>query len=286
MCFFWYPCFTCIKFSMNFYHLRPRHTVLLCAIYALSFSTLFYTFIAESYINSSCILLMSYYYARRKNSAAVVLLGVLAAGVTITNAFLWAIIVFATSTQSLKKRLALLILGGVCFCLAWRCLRQAASFSGTLAVCFGSAENYSDHFPLLTMLRYAFFIFFGSTFFFVDTQNATPLRLSRRRAFVSAFRPTADRGRHGALVRRADCRRHQKGAAIHFCWLPGRAHFQPSTARCAAVRPERRFLYSLHHLSAQLLIAALLLRRKNSPQEHGTRSHRLPYPYFCCAKSY
>ena len=65
------------KILNEFYHLRPRHTVLLCAIYALSFSTLFYTFIAESYINSSCILLMSYYYARRKNSAAVVLLGVL-----------------------------------------------------------------------------------------------------------------------------------------------------------------------------------------------------------------
>ena len=255
------------KILDEFYHLRPRHTVLLCAIYALSFSTLFYTFIAESYINSSCILLMSYYYARRKNSAAVVLLGVLAAGVTITNAFLWAIIVFATSTQSLKKRLALLVLGGVCFCLAVA-LSPAGRifFQDTLAVCFGSAENYSDHFPLLTMLRYAFFIFFGSTFFFVDTQNATPfgdypgdalsflpsappLIVAAMAFWCAVLIAAVIKGRRDPLLLAP------LGVLIFNLLLHGALQYGLKEG----------FLYSLHHLSAQLLIAALLLRPKEQP---------------------
>ncbi len=44
------------------YKLKIKHAMLVCAVYSLSLSTLFYTFVAESYILSALILIMSYWY--------------------------------------------------------------------------------------------------------------------------------------------------------------------------------------------------------------------------------
>ena len=55
------------------YELKPRFALLLCGIYALSFSVLFFTFIAESYALSALLLVLSFYFARRENLPVTVL---------------------------------------------------------------------------------------------------------------------------------------------------------------------------------------------------------------------
>lgn len=252
------------KILDEFYGLPQRRIALLCAVYALAFSSMFYTFVTESYSFSGCILMLTYYCARKKRSAAVTVLGVLAAGVTITNAFLWAAIVLATNTQSLKKRLLLLALGGGCFCVV-AALTPAGRifFRDTLSVCFGSAENYSDHFSPLTALRYALFIFFGSPFFIVDTRDASPFGdyVGDALSFLPSAPPLilAAMGVWCALLLVAALRGRRSSLlpapllvlALNF-FLHGALQYGLKEG----------FLYSLHHLSAQVLIVALLFLPK------------------------
>lgn len=68
------------------YQFDTWHALLVCAVYALSLSVLFYTFTAESYILPALVLTASYWYAGERRTAPTVMLGVLAAGVTIPNA--------------------------------------------------------------------------------------------------------------------------------------------------------------------------------------------------------
>ena len=97
--------------------LSTGHALLVCAVFALSFSTLFYALVAESYIWSALVLLLTFYFVQRQNMPAVVLLGAAAAGITITNAALWAA-ALACSQWSLRRKGAALALGGGTFCAA------------------------------------------------------------------------------------------------------------------------------------------------------------------------
>ena len=97
------------------YGLGQRQSLMACSIYAFAFSTLFYTFVAESYILSALFIIMTFYYSRRQNTPVTVILGVFTAGVTITNAIIWAIIV-ASSGGGWKRRIATLTMGGAAFC--------------------------------------------------------------------------------------------------------------------------------------------------------------------------
>ena len=116
------------------------------------------------------------------------------------------------------------------------------------------------------MLRYAFFIFFGSTFFFVDTQNATPfgdypgdalsflpsappLIVAAMAFWCAVLIAAVIKGRRDPLLLAP------LGVLIFNLLLHGALQYGLKEG----------FLYSLHHLSAQLLIAALLLRPKEQP---------------------
>ena len=67
------------------YRLETWRALLVCAVYALAFSTLFFTFVAESYIISVLMLTASYWYAGERKTIPTVILGALSAGVTITH---------------------------------------------------------------------------------------------------------------------------------------------------------------------------------------------------------
>lgn len=234
--------------------------LMLCAIYACSFSTLFYTFTAESYILSSLLLLLAFTYAP-KNMPITVLLGVLTAGVTITNAFLWALIV-VFSGNNRKKTLLTLLLGGLCFCAAVAVLPIRHAFFGNIfSGALNSAKNYSDHYSILEMLRRGFFIFFGSTTFWLDTADSSPFGDFQGDAL--SFLPSAPGLTVAAMV---------LWCALLLCGI-ARARKDRLLAAPLSVLLfsvllhgvigygiKEGFLYSLHHFSAQILIIGLAVR--------------------------
>ncbi len=150
-------------------------SLLMTGLYSASFSVIFYTFIGESYIISALIIIMSFYYAAEGKGVILTLLGVAAAGVTITNAFIWAIIAFFACPVSIKRRLGILISAGVLFCaVTYVSPVGKAFFSQIISGGIRSANNYSDSFTFSECLKRIFFAFFGSTMFFIHTANASP----------------------------------------------------------------------------------------------------------------
>lgn len=244
------------------YGLKERRALLLCGVHALAFSTLFYTFVAETYILSALLLLMSFYYAGEGNDPATVLLGICTAGVTITNAALWAVIVWLAHRGSWKRRLGLLVLGGAGFCVVTALLPVGNFFfSSIISGGLYSAQSFRDHFGPLELLVRVFFVFFGSTAFFLHTALETPFGDYPGDAL--SFLPSASwpivvlalawvallvwgivRGRRSPLL-----------------WAPlGVLGCNLLLHGVVQYGLKEGFLYSLHHLPAQILLAALALR--------------------------
>ena len=244
------------------YGLGQRRTLLLCAIYALAFSTLFYTFVSETYIWSALILIMTFYYARRGNSPVLVVLGVLAAGVTITNCALWAVIVWLGHPGRRRERALVLLLGGVCFCAVTVLLPVGEFFfANIISGGLGSAQSFRDQFPLGELLVRIFYVFFGSTVFWLDTVSATPFGAFPGDAL--SFLPSAPLpvtlaglGWLGLLVWTAA--RERKNPLL---WTPI-AVLGCNLLLHGAIQYglKEGFLYSLHHWPAQVLIAGLAVR--------------------------
>ena len=251
------------------YGLEQRRALLLCAVYALAFSTLFYTFVAETYILSALVLLMSFYYAREGNGPVTVLLGVCAAGVTITNAALWAVIVWLADPGSRRRRVALLALGGAAFCAVTALLPVGNFFfSKIISGGLSSAESFRDQFsPLETLVR-TFFIFFGSTAFYLDTVQATPFGDYPGDAL--SFLPSASWPIVvlallwvGLLVWAGI-----RGWKSPLLWAPlGVLGCNLLLHGAVQYGLKEGFLYSLHHLPAQILLMALALRREPAETE-------------------
>ena len=85
------------------YRMETGCALLLCGIYAASFSVLFFSFVGESYALSALILALSFYLARRGNGPVTALLGALAAGTTVTNGVLWAAIVLLSGGRVTRQ---------------------------------------------------------------------------------------------------------------------------------------------------------------------------------------
>lgn len=241
------------------YNLQSSICFLVCSLYALAFSTLFYTFIAESYIFSSLVLLMTYYHSRQRHSAITIILGALAAGITITNAFLWAAIVFFSGGE-FKKRFQILISGGILFCMLVAILPiNNGFFTYILPGSLSSASNYSDNFNIQTTALYVFFAFFSSTIFYINTADMSPFGdfIGDALCFIpSASTPIVVLSICWLVVlvfTVYSCRKNSKLYApliviVMNLLLHGVIQYGLKEA----------FLYSLHHFSAQLLIVSLL----------------------------
>lgn len=253
------------KILTELYSIDPLPALLLTACYALAFSTVFYTFIAESFIFSSAALMLTYYCAGRKRPIITVILGALCAGITITNAVAWALIVLFGFPDKLRKRLLILVSGGLLFCaLVSLTPFRTTFFTNILSGGLHSAESYSDHFPLAELLPRVFYIFFGSTFFYLDTFSASPFGQFERDAL--SFAPSAP-----VWV-----------TAVSALWLivlvtalilgeNRKMILAPVAVLCfnivlhGAIQYglKEGFLYSQHHLSAQILIVSVLMSHKS-----------------------
>lgn len=254
------------------YKLGRRRALLLCAIYALAFSTLFFTFVAEHFILSALLIMMSFYYARSRKTWLLVVLGALTAGVTTTNAALWAVIVWFSGepTAGDRRRRALtLFLGGVCFCvLVALSPARTIFFQNIGGGGMNSLQNYSDHYGFFETARRVFFIFFGSTLFYLDTANASPFGEFAGHALSflpsAALPVTAAMVLWTALLARAVGRNHRNRLlwaplAVLLCNLTLHGLLQYGL--------KEGFLYSLHHFPAQILIAALTFKPEDGPSD-------------------
>ena len=258
------------------YGLGERRALLLCGIYALSFSTLFYTFVAETYILSALLLLMTFYFARAGRDWVTVLLGVCTAGVTITNAVLWAVIVWLARRGGWKRRLCLLMLGGGAFCLVTALLPVGGFFfSNIISGGLYSGQSFRDHFGPLELAARVFFVFFGSTSFYLRTAMESPFGdySGDALSFLPAAPwPIAALGLLwvGLLVWGI-----VRGRRSPLLWAPlGVLGCNLLLHGAVQYGLKEGFLYSLHHLPAQILLAALTLREPG-----GRRAEALTWCY-------
>ncbi len=242
------------------YGLDTGRALLMCGIFGLSFSTLFYILVGESYIYSALILLLTFYFARRQNLPVTVALGILAAGITITNGALWAAIVVCSS-GTVRRKLTTLALGGGGFCgvMALTPMR-AFFFTKLIPGALGSANSFSDHFSPLGVVRRVFFAFFGSTSFYLDTmdQSAFGDFVGDAVTFLpSAPIPIVAAGLAWAGLLAWSVWKYRRSPLL---WAPlavlGCNLFLHGALQYGL---KEAFLYSLHHLPAQVCIAALPL---------------------------
>ena len=258
------------------YRLETWRALLVCAVYALAFSTLFYTFAAESYILSALVLTASYWYAGEGKTVPTVLLGVLAAGVTITNAALWAIIVFF-SGGTLRRRVLVLASAGGLFCLSVALLPVRTVFFTTLiSGALGSAQSYSDHFGLAEAAVRTFFMLFCAPFFLLDMAEASPFGDFPGDAL--SFLPSAGVPvvMAGLLWLALLVFSAVKNRRCPLLWAPlGVMTANILLHGAIQYGLKEGFLYCLHHLPAQLLIAALALRPEGKPAVRRTATAAL-----------
>lgn len=245
------------------YKLKLSHNLLLCAIYATAFSTVFFTFIAESFIISALLLMMSYYYIEHGNFPMASILGALTAGITITNAFLWALIVLF-SFNNWKYKLKTIICGGVLFIILVSILPVRSIFwNNIISGSLNSARNYSDNFSIIETISRLFFAFFGSTIFYINTTNASPFDDFRGDAL--SFIPSASLPIiimsflsmvllvYSIIINRKEKSLYPALTVLLFNFLlHGVIQYGLKEA----------FLYSLHHLAAQILIIGHLFKSK------------------------
>ena len=242
------------------YKLKCSRALTMCAVYALSFSALFFTFVAESYILSALLLTASFYFARRHIWIVTAILGVLAAGVTLTNGFTWALIVLLSGDKFWKRAVVVVAAAAVFCALAAALPIRHIFYSTLLSGSAGSLRNYSDRFGFLEVVARAFFAFFGSTFFWLRTDSASPFGDFSGDAL--SFTPAASvpvviasliwlAALVFAVVKfRKDSRLWAPLAVLAAnLLLHGAAQYGLKEA----------FLYSLHHLPAQVLCVSLLL---------------------------
>ncbi len=258
------------------YHIKPLYAELVCLVYAFAFSTVFFTFVAESYILSSLVLMMSYWYAREQRTLPTIVLGVLAAGITITNAVLWAIIVFF-SGGSLRRRIAEFFAAGTIFCLLVAILPiRTVFYSSIFTGAMNSARNYSSHLPVSEAVIWMFSMLICTPFFSIDMVNASPFGDFSGDAL--SFVPVSNAvticfGVMWMIVLLYAIIKCRRSPLILSPLAVLAANFILHGIIQYGLK--EGFLYCLHHLSAQLLIGALLLC-----PEAGKRSNRLAVAAF------
>lgn len=242
------------------YKLKCSRALTMCGVFALSFSVLFFTFVAESYILSALLLTASFYFARRHLWIVTAVLGVLTAGVTLTNGVLWALIVLL-SGDKLWKRAVVIVSAAAVFCALAAALPIRDIFYSTLlSGSKSSLGNYSDRFAFGEAAARTFFAFFGSTFFWLKTESVSPFGQYGGDAlsFVPAASvPVVIAGAIWLAALVFAAWRFRRDSRI---WAPLAVVAANILLHGAAQYGlKEAFLYSLHHLPAQVLAVSLLL---------------------------
>ena len=253
-----------IKILDEQYHLRFVEILPLSLIYILSNSLLIFTLIAESYIWSAAALVMFLYYLNKKKYAAVTVLFAVCTGITVTNAMICVLLLFFAGIP-LKKKLITAFLSVLLFsALVVITPAREIFFENLTGVFVSSPRNYRDHFSFVEVLVRGIFAIFGSPLFYLDTERISPFGDFPGRAI--SFSPNSD----GitlifillwiAILVFAIITAKKTA----FLYLPVIALFCSIFLHgVLQYGLKEGFLYSLHHLFAQILIAAGLFCGKS-----------------------
>lgn len=243
------------------YKLKEWHAVLLTSIYGLSCASLLFTLIAESYVFSGALLIFTQWFILQKKPLPVVLLGILLGGITITNIFIWGLMVLFYEVK-LYKRVIIGASGVLGLLLAIYLLPvRHVFYSQVLHVFQSSPANYRDKFPLLTCAKYSFYALFGSTWFFIDTTDASPF--GQFAGSAVSFIPSAPWYLTFLivlwtllLIAAAVFLKKNRQLVIPLMVIL----FNLGLHGVIQYGLKEGFLYSLHHAFAQILLLACLLR--------------------------
>lgn len=158
----------------EFYKLEKKYIFLILCIYSFSTSAILFTLIAESYIFSGTFLIMSYYYLLKKNLPASVILGVVVAGITITNLAIW-LIMAVLLLDGIKRKVLTAAFTLVLFVLLVTFLPVGKTFFENFFHVFqNSPKNFSDAFDRYEACIRIIYAIFGTTVFYVNTVNLSP----------------------------------------------------------------------------------------------------------------
>ncbi len=272
--------FFLFKILYDHYRLNFLKSALLTGLYGLSCSSLLFMLVAESYAYSGLVLILAWWCILNKKPTGTVITGILAGGITITNFFIWALMaLFYGLDFSLKdgpaakrKLLNLFIKNslrigaagvGLLVTIALLPLRQA--FFGQLQVFRSSPANYRDAFPLFEAVKNVFYTLFGSPLQYIDTVNQTPFGAYPGTAV--SFVPSAGLVQSAfiaiwiALLAIGAFYGFKKG---RLAWAPlAVLAFNLGLHGFIQYGLKEGFLYSLHHLFAQILLAAMALHPEN-----------------------
>ena len=280
--------FFLFKILYTHYSLNFWKSALLTGLYGISCSSLLFMLVAESYTYSGLVLILAWWCMLNKRPIGTVITGILAGGITITNFFIWALMALfygldfsLKGGQEAKRKLLNLFIKnslrigaagvGLLGTIALLPLRQA--FYGQLQVFKSSPANYRDAFPLFEAVKNVFYTLFGSPIQYIDTVNQTPFGAYLGTAV--SFVPSA------GLFQSAFIAAWIVLLAIgtYFGFKKGKLAWAPVAVLVFNLGLhgfiqyglKEGFLYSLHHLFAQILLAALALQPENPrPVRYGT----------------
>jgi len=237
-----------------------------------------FTLLPESFSLSAAILVTAFYYMHRKNwwaSTLLILLGVLAGGVTITNIVLWAVMLFVSPEKSKTGKFRLieflfligkkvLIITSAVALLAFVIwvLPVGEYFYSNLDWLAAQPERFTVSFSFFEMIKHTIFGFFGSTSLYIDTVLDVPTAFSSGRTIL--FVPSGNipvlmlMGIWIILFIVSIYKNIREPLLLvpmvvliyNFLLHSGFVQFGLNEA----------FIYSLHHLFAQVLIVALLFK--------------------------
>ena len=263
------------KILSEFYRVDRKLIFILLAIYAFSVSALIYTFFSESYIFSGAALVMSYYFILKRKVPVSILLGVIVTGITITNFVIWAIMILLL-IEGIRRKVLMVFAAVAAFTSLVYIFPVGRMFFSKFFFVFGnSPRNYSDTYGLYAMAKRTIYSIFGTTVFYVDTVNQSPFGEFPGKAI--SFVP----GSNILII------------AMMLLWISllvystvknyrNKLLFVPLAILIFNILfhgviqygLKEAFLYSLHHLFAQVLIvAAAFLPTGKEPE--GTELNRI-----------
>jgi hypothetical protein len=172
--------------------LNQIQTIILSTIYLLSNTVILSTFLAESFIYSGTLLVIAYYYLAKQRPIIGGIIGSLIFGVTITNLFIWGIMVIFLMKEWKKIAITLIvfILINLLFILIINAEYRDILLNSFFSVINNNATEFTNHLGIMGIIKYGFYFMGCSSIFYIDTINTNQLGTEVNHAI--SFIPSAN----------------------------------------------------------------------------------------------
>jgi len=156
--------------------IKKGHAFILSLIYLFANATIISSLIIESFAISSALLIMSYYYLSNKNYLIAGIFGSIIMGITLTNAFIWGIMVlFLIGFKDYKKIIKTLLtcLVSTIIILSLMYLSNSTFmeylFKDFFKIIFDNADKFKADYSLFNTIKSSFYYLVASSLFYINT---------------------------------------------------------------------------------------------------------------------